>query len=106
MVANSERRTSALGLCYQMFCAARENPPEKSTESQTSRFARKGYVKAYELEYGDRFWFEDLLWQHCGWYSAVQHIAAINLRTGEKRVVAHVQPVKIYEETFFGGLGI
>ena len=65
------------------------------------------WVQSSELGLGDRFWFDGQLWQHCGWYSAVAHIAALSLRTGEKRVISrHNTTVQLYEDTFWDGLGI
>jgi hypothetical protein len=64
-------------------------------------------IEAWQMFYGDRFYcgFPGL-WQHCGWYSAVNHIAALNLSTGEKRIIAHVSKVKLFEDLFLDGLGI
>lgn len=63
-------------------------------------------VEAHKLHYGDRFYYCGLLWQHCGWYSAVYHICGFCLQTGEKRVIAHVAKVIPFEEQYLDGLGI
>ncbi|MDO8530271.1 MAG: hypothetical protein Q7S10_02595 [bacterium] len=67
-----------------------------------------GQLEAWQMLYGDRFYCGGFpgLWQHCGWYSAVQHIAAFNLFTGEKRIIAHVCKVQLFEESFSNGAGI
>ena len=65
-----------------------------------------GEIIAHDLNYGERFWCFDELWQHCGWYSAVEHICGFCLRTGERKVIAHVEPVVRFVETFEAGLGI
>lgn len=64
------------------------------------------YVGVSQLNYGNRFWYLGQLWQHCGWYSAVNHICGLCLQTGEKRIISHVSRVEIFEEEFLGGLGI
>ena len=66
----------------------------------------RGITIANDLRVRDRFWCFNRLWQHCGWYSAVQHVAAQCLSTGEKRIIAHVEPVTLFIEDFTGGAGI
>ena len=69
-----------------------------------------GMPIAHDLSYGDRFWCQGKLWQHRGWYSAVEHVAAYCLsncpENERNQVIAHVEPVTQFIETFHMGLGI
>ena len=63
-------------------------------------------IRASELKLGNRFYYEGQVWQHCGWYSAVFHICGFGLVTGEKRVISCHAFVSLFEEIYYGGLGI
>lgn len=50
-------------------------------------------MKASELKLGDRFYCGVKEWKHCGWYSAVNHIAAEEVETKERRIISCHEPV-------------
>ena len=64
-------------------------------------------MHANELHYGNRFWWGDgKLYQHCGWVTAVPHVAGFCLSTGEKRTISFHSEVTLFEDFYWDGAGI